>query len=102
MAGQGNELRVPFSICKKGNHIHRRSRCSSIRIKSESDDIDTAVRRVREAFEEAVDEAEELSDQAREGSKKRSRISRHGSRRFVERSESTTIHGVSLVAPKYR
>lgn len=34
---------------------------------SESDDIDTAVRRVREAFEEAVEEAEELSDQARDG-----------------------------------
>lgn len=67
MAGQGNELRVPFSICKNGNHIYRRSRCSSIRLMSESDDIDTAVRRVREAFEEAVDEAEELSDQAREG-----------------------------------
>ena len=33
---------------------------------SESDDIDTAVQRVRDAFDEAVDEAEELSDQARE------------------------------------
>ena len=34
---------------------------------SESDDIDTVLRRVREAFEGAVEEAEELSDQAREG-----------------------------------
>lgn len=33
---------------------------------SESDDVDTAVQRVRDAFDEAVDEAEKLSDQARE------------------------------------
>ncbi|WP_311172464.1 hypothetical protein [Halobellus ordinarius] len=33
---------------------------------SDSDDVDTAVQRVRDAFDEAVSEAEELSGQARE------------------------------------
>ncbi|MCU4751384.1 hypothetical protein OB919_05220 [Halobacteria archaeon AArc-curdl1] len=35
-------------------------------ILTESDDIDTPVQRVRDAFDVAVNEAEELSDQARE------------------------------------
>lgn len=33
---------------------------------SESDDIENAVQRLRNAFDEAVTDAEELSDQARE------------------------------------
>lgn len=34
---------------------------------SESDDVDNAVQRVRDALDDVVKETEELSDQAREG-----------------------------------
>lgn len=34
---------------------------------SDSDEVDSAVQNLRERFEDAVNEAEELSDQAREG-----------------------------------
>ncbi|MFC6987743.1 hypothetical protein ACFQJD_01500 [Haloplanus sp. GCM10025708] len=58
---------------------------------SESGDVDTAVQRVRDAFDEAVDEAEELRDQARESVETRSTISNSGSNPSVVRSNQPPV-----------